>query len=128
MTVAGSVSSQGSESNSGWCLATTPSSVVPSEMTGARSGAYTQAPSDGSPCPPLESEMTAWFAPPPVDHTRSTPLHLAHAGGAAQAAPSCRVLRNDSDEACVGTAGSIWQWQLQGGCIPRGVRTTTGGA
>ena len=34
----------------------------------------------------------------PADHTRSTLSHLAHAGGAAPVAPSCRVLGMDSDE------------------------------
>ena len=28
---------------------------------------------------------------------------------------------------CLGAAQSIWQWQLQGGCVPRGVRTTAYG-
>ena len=36
--------------------------------------------------------------PPPADHTRRTLFHLAHAGGAAPAAPSCRVLGRDSDQ------------------------------
>ena len=36
---------------------------------------------------------------PPADHTRSTLSHLAHIGGAVPAAPSCRVLGRDSDQA-----------------------------
>ena len=36
--------------------------------------------------------------PPPVDPARSTLSHLAHAGGAASAAPSFRVLGRDSDQ------------------------------
>ena len=36
--------------------------------------------------------------PPPVDHARSTLSHLAHAGGAAPDAPSCRDLGSDSDQ------------------------------
>jgi len=28
---------------------------------------------------------------------------------------------------CLGTAQSIWQWQLQGRCPPRGVRATSSG-
>ena len=35
---------------------------------------------------------------PPADHARSTLSHLAHAGGAAPVAPSCRVLGRDSDQ------------------------------
>ena len=34
----------------------------------------------------------------PVDLAWSNPSHLAHAGGAAPAAPSCRVLGRDSDQ------------------------------
>ena len=37
--------------------------------------------------------------PPTADHARSTPSHLAHAGDAAQAAPSCKVLGRDNDQA-----------------------------
>ena len=44
----------------------------------------------------------------------------------AQAAPSCGALGSDSDQACVGGAWSTWQWQQQGGCVPREVRATTG--
>ena len=36
---------------------------------------------------------------PPVEHARNTMSCLAHAGGAAQFAPSCRVLGRDSDQA-----------------------------
>ena len=35
---------------------------------------------------------------PPADHARSTLSHLAHEGGAAPVAPSCRVLGRDSDQ------------------------------
>ena len=35
---------------------------------------------------------------PPADHARRTLSHLAHSGGAAPAAPSCRVLGRDSDQ------------------------------
>ena len=47
--------------------------------------------------------------PPPVDHpgARSTLSCLAHAGGAALATPSCRVLESDSDQAYVGAAQSV---------------------
>ena len=43
-----------------------------------------------------------------------------------QAVPSCRALGSDSDQAGVGNAWSIWQWQQQGRCVPRRVRVTTG--
>ena len=36
---------------------------------------------------------------PPVDHARSTLSHLAPIGGAVPAAPSCRFLGRDSDQA-----------------------------
>ena len=49
-------------------------------------------------------------------------------GKVAQAAPSYRVLGSDSDQGGIGGTQSIWQWQQQGGCIPRGVRVTKGGA
>ena len=45
-----------------------------------------------------------------------------------QADPSCRAMERDSDQACIGRAQSIWQWQQQGRCILRGVRATRGGA
>ena len=35
---------------------------------------------------------------PPADQAKSTLSHLAHAGGAAPAAPRCRVLGRDSDQ------------------------------
>ena len=49
--------------------------------------------------------------------------------GVAQAPPCWRVLESGSDpQAGVGSAQSIRQWQQQDVCVPRGVRTTTGGA
>ena len=37
-----------------------------------------------------------------------------------QAAPSCRALGSCSDtQTDVGSAQSVWQWQWQGGCVPR---------
>ena len=45
-------------------------------------------------------------------------------GKVVQPAPSCRALGSDS----VGGSQSVWQWQQQGRCIPRGVRATMGGA
>ena len=35
-----------------------------------------------------------------ADHARSTLSHLAHTGGAAQAAPSFRILGSDRNQAC----------------------------
>ena len=58
--------------------------MVPSEVIGAVSGAYSQASSGGWPCPPLESEITLVLCLlPPLDHVRSTPFSFAHTGGAA---------------------------------------------
>ena len=46
-----------------------------------------------------------------------------------QVAPSCRTLGSGSDpQGSVGGTWSIWQWQQQGMCVPRGVRATMGGA
>ena len=39
-----------------------------------------------------------------------------------------RVLGSYSNQACVCTALSIWKWQQQVGCVPRGVRATNGDA
>ena len=44
-----------------------------------------------------------------------------------QPASSYRVLGSNSDQACVGSAQSVWQWrQQQGGCVLRGMRATMG--
>ena len=55
------------------------------------------------------------------------PLTVARTcGKMAPAALSFRALGSDSDQACVGSAWSMKQWQQQGRCVPRGVRATTG--
>ena len=91
MAVAGCVSSKESERNNRWCSVTMPSSVVPSEVIGAASGARLWNPSGGEPHPPLESEITTVVGPHHlVDHAKTTPFHLAYTGGSTQAAPSCR--------------------------------------
>ena len=55
------------------------------------------------------------------------PLTVARTcGKVAQAAPSCTTLGSDSDQVGVGSIWSIWQWQQQGRCVPRGVRAATG--
>ena len=63
MAVAGCVSSQGSENNSGWYSVTMPPSVVPSEVTGAAIGACPWTPVRGGSCPPLESKITVVVCP-----------------------------------------------------------------
>ena len=41
---------------------------------------------------------------------------------------SCLALGSGSDpQAHVGSTQSLWQWQKQSMCVPRGVRATTGG-
>ena len=92
--------SQGSESNNRWYSITMSSSVVPSEVVGVEGGSYSGISSSSGPFPPLESEITAVICPCHLrNHSRSTLSCLAHAGGAALAAPSCRVLGRDSDKA-----------------------------
>ena len=45
-----------------------------------------------------------------------------------QAASSCSALGSGGDtQAGVGGAWTIWQWQLQGKCVPRGVKAIMGG-
>ena len=69
VAASGCVSFQGSESTNTRCLVTMPSSVVPSEVIGATSSAYSQTPSGGGPHPPLESEITAVVC---LHHLRTT--------------------------------------------------------
>ena len=76
----------------------------------------------------VRDNCVIWHPLLPLDHSRSIPSCLTHTRGAAQAALSCRVLGSDSDQACVGAAWSVWQWQQQGGCVSRGVKATTSGA
>ena len=102
-------------------------SMLPSEVSGAASDFCSGISSGGGPCPPLESQITVAVGTlSPEDHTRSTLSHLAHAGSAASAAPSCRVLGRDNEKV-PGCCSEHWQWQLQGRCIPRGVRATAYG-
>ena len=97
------------------------------EVIGAASGACSGTPSGSGPCPPLESVITGGLPLPPVDHARSTLSHLALTGHAAPAAPSCRFLGRDSDQAfghfpeylAVAAAGWVCSW---------GVREITYGA
>ena len=90
--------SQGSKSNHRCYSITMSFSVVPSEVVGAARDFCSDIPGGGGPCPPLESGITAEVCSPlPADHSR-TLSHLAHAGGAVPAAPSCRVLGRNSDQ------------------------------
>ena len=81
------------------------------EVSGAASGVCSQTSSDGEPLPHLEPEITVVVCP---DHARSTSSCLAPTGGAAQAAPSCRFLGRDSDQAsghcpeCLAVAAAGW--------------------
>ena len=69
------------------------------EVKGAASGGCSRTSSGGGLLPPLEPEITGGLPPSPVDHARSALSCLAPTGGAAQAAPSCRFLGSDSDQA-----------------------------
>ena len=117
----------GSESNNRWCSVTMSSFVVPSEVVGAASGSCSGIHSGDGPCPPLESDNCGGLSLPPADHARSTLSCLAHAGGATPAAPTLRVLESEVIKH-LGTAQSIWQWQLQGRSILRGPRAITCGS
>ena len=109
MAVAGHVNSQVSESSNRWCLVAVPSYVVPSEVIGTESGAYSWTPCGGGPHPPPESKISAVVFLATCRPHKKHPIQLIHARGAAQAAPSCRLLGRDSDQACVVGALSIWQ-------------------
>ena len=66
VAAAGWVCSQGSESNSIWCLVAMPSFfsfLETPEVTRVADEAHSQAPSGGKPCLPLASEMTAAVCP-----------------------------------------------------------------
>ena len=62
VAAAGRVCSQENESNK-WYSVSMPSSVLPSEVIGAASGACSWTPRGGLPRPPLESEITAVVCP-----------------------------------------------------------------
>ena len=59
----------------------------------------------------------------------SVPLTVArYHGEVVQAVPCCRALGSGSEPwEGVGSTQSLWQWQQQGMCLPRGVRATVGG-
>ena len=100
VAAAGQVCSQGSKSNNMCCSIPMSFSVVPSEVVGAASGSCSGIPSGGRPRPPPESEITAMVCPCHLRTTQEAPSGLDHAGGAAPASPSCRVLGRESS--------SIW--------------------
>ena len=99
VAAAGRVCSWWCENTNSWCSVTMSFSVVLSEVVGASSDFRSGTPSGGGPSPPLESEATAAVCSHHLQTMqRSTLSHLSHTGGAAPAAPSCRVLGRDSDE------------------------------
>ena len=131
MAVVECVSSQGSESNNGWCLVTMPSSVVLSEVIGVTSGTCSWTPSGGRLHPPLESAVTAVVC---LATCRPCKKHLISLSPHRSCCTGCRLLLvAGSWEVTVirhvwGPAWSIWQWQHQGGCVPKGARAAMGGA
>ena len=69
-------------------------------MNGAASAVCSRTPTGGELLPTSGARDNCSDLPlPPVDHARSTSSCLAPTGGAAQAAPSCRFLGRDSDQA-----------------------------
>ena len=128
MAAAGWVCSQRSESNNSWCSVAMFSSVLPSEVVEAASGSYSGIPSGSGPCPPLESVITAVVCPHQLQTTQEAP-HPTQ--------PTQEVLHQlflvvgfweGTVIKLLGTTQSVWQWQLQGRCVPRGMRATMYGA
>ena len=103
-------------------------SVVPSEVAGASSNFCSGVPSGGGPRPPLESEITVVVCPHHLQTTQGAPCPTYHM----QEVLHKLLLVIESWEGTVtrylGTTQSIWQWQLQGGCVPMEVRATVYGA
>ena len=104
------------------------SSVVPSEVFWVANDTSSGIPSCGGPCLPLESVITAMVfphhlqamqeAPCPTESTQEVLYHLFLVVVSWEGT----VIKH------LGATWSIWQWQLQGRCVPRGVRETTCGA
>ena len=125
---AGQVCSQGSKGNSRWCSVTVSFSVVPSEVVGAASDFCSGISTGSGSHPPLESEITAVISPCHLQTTGEAPCPTE---------PTQEVLYQlllvvrsweGTVTKCLGAAQSVWQWRLQGGCVPRGVRATAYGA
>ena len=93
VAAAGCVSSQGCENINSLCLI----AVSSSEMIGMSGGACSGIPSGSGPWPSSFSGNCVGLHPPPVDHAWGDLSVLAHIGGAAQAAPSCRILGSARD-------------------------------
>ena len=68
------------------------------KVNGAASDFCSDISHGSGPCPPLESGITGVLPLLPADYARSTLSYLAHTGGAAPVAPSCRVLERDSNQ------------------------------
>ena len=128
VAAAGWVFSQGCESNSRWYSLSVSFSEVPSEVAGVANEFCSGIPSGDAPCPPLESEITMAVCPHCLQTTQETPCHTY---------PMQEILHQlflvlESWEGtvikCLSASQSIWQWQLQGRCVPRGVRATAYGA
>ena len=70
------------------------------------------------------------WAGPVIQCLVAGPLTVAEIHGeVAQAALGCRALGRVNDpQTDVGGAQTIWQWQKQGVCVPRGMRATMCGS
>ena len=128
VAASGWVCSHGSESNNRWCSVTVSFFVVPSEVVGAASDFCSGISSDSGPCSPLESEITAAVYPHHLHTMQEAPCPTE---------PMEEVLHQlllvvgsweGTVTKCLGATQTVWQWHLQGRCVPRGVKATAHGA
>ena len=122
---AGWVCSQGCGSTNRWCSVMVPSLVVPLRWMGLQV-VFVHRPQWWWATPISGARDKCDLSLPPVDHARSTlsclaPQEVLHKLLLVAGSWEGAVIR------CLGTAQSVWQWQQQGRCAPRGARATTGG-
>ena len=128
MAAAAQVCSLQSKSNKRWCSIKMSFSVLPSEVVGAASDFCSNISIGSAPFPPLESGITVVVCPHHLQTTQEAPCPTW---------PTQEVLHQlllvvgsweGTATKCLGTTQSVCQWQLWGGCVPRGVRATVYGA